>query len=77
MIWKVIGIAFIVNAAFIGWALYSAPLMPDDYDLKEEDIWPADEWPDNIYDEEDEDCPEPNDSLKEAAKNFKNANKEN
>ena len=77
MIWKVLGILFIVNVAFIGWSLYTAPLMPDDYDLKEEDIWPADEWPDNIYDEKDEDWPEPNDSLKEAAKNFKNANKEN
>jgi hypothetical protein len=41
MIWKVLGILFIVNAAFVGWLLYTAPLMPDDYDLKEEDIWPA------------------------------------
>ena len=54
MIWKVLGILFIVNAAFIGWSLYTAPLMPDDYDLKEEDIWPADEWPDPLDDEEDE-----------------------
>jgi hypothetical protein len=56
--WKIIGILFIVNAVFIGWALYTAPLMPDDYDLKEEDIWPAEEWPDNIYDEEDEGWPD-------------------
>tara|TARA_R110000803_G_scaffold172766_1_gene235574 strand:+ start:353 stop:586 length:234 start_codon:yes stop_codon:yes gene_type:complete len=77
MIWKVIGVAFIANLAFIGWLLYTAPLMPDDFELKDEDIWPADEWPDNIYDEKDEDWPEPNDSLKEEAKNFKNANKEN
>ena len=54
MIWKVIGVAFIANLAFIGWSLYTAPLMPDDYDLKEEDIWPADEWPDPLDDEEDE-----------------------
>ena len=52
MIWKVLGILFIVNAAFIGWSLYTAPLMPDDYDLKEEDIWPADEWPDLLEEEE-------------------------
>ena len=51
MIWKVLGILFIVNAAFIGWSLYTAPLMPDDYDLKEEDIWPADEWS-NIEEDE-------------------------
>jgi hypothetical protein len=44
MIWKVLGILFIVNVAFIGWSLYTAPLMPDDYDLKEEDIWHVDEW---------------------------------
>ena len=51
MIWKVLGILFIVNAAFIGWSLYTAPLMPDDYDLKEEDIWPVDEWS-NIEEDE-------------------------
>ena len=51
MVWKVLGILFIVNAAFIGWSLYTAPLMPDDYDLKEEDIWPADEWS-NIEEDE-------------------------
>ena len=51
MIWKVLGILFIVNVAFIGWSLYTAPLMPDDYDLKEEDIWPVDEWS-NIEEDE-------------------------
>tara|TARA_R110001592_G_scaffold193728_1_gene441027 strand:- start:292 stop:612 length:321 start_codon:yes stop_codon:yes gene_type:complete len=51
MVWKVLGILFIVNAAFIGWSLYTAPLMPDDYDLKEEDIWPVDEWS-NIEEDE-------------------------
>ena len=45
MIWKVIGVAFIANLAFIGWLLYTAPLMPDDFELKEEDIWPLDERP--------------------------------
>ena len=54
MIWKVIGVAFIANLAFIGWLLYTAPLMPDDFELKDEDIWPADEWPDPLDDEEDE-----------------------
>ena len=54
MIWKVLGILYIVNVAFIVWSLYTAPLMPDDYGLNEEDIWPADEWPDLLDDEEDE-----------------------
>ena len=55
MIWKVLGILYIVNVAFIVWSLYTAPLMPDDYGLNEEDIWPADEWPDLLDDEEDGD----------------------
>ena len=55
MIWKVLGILYIVNVAFIAWLLYTAPTMPDDYGLNEEDIWPADEWPDLLDDEEDGD----------------------
>tara|TARA_R110002073_G_scaffold183174_1_gene341338 strand:+ start:212 stop:409 length:198 start_codon:yes stop_codon:yes gene_type:complete len=41
MIWKVLGILFIVGMAITAWALYTAPLMPNDYDLRDEDIWPA------------------------------------
>tara|TARA_R110000822_G_scaffold146026_3_gene285014 strand:- start:48 stop:296 length:249 start_codon:yes stop_codon:yes gene_type:complete len=55
MIWAVLGILYIVNVGFIAWLLYTAPTMPDDYGLNEEDIWPADEWPDLLDDEEDGD----------------------
>ena len=54
MIWEILGILYIVGVAFVVWSLYTAPLMPDDYSLNEEDIWPADEWPDLLDDEEDE-----------------------
>ena len=30
-----------ISIVWICWELYKAPLMPDDYDLKEEDIWPG------------------------------------
>ena len=41
----------VISFVCIGWSLYTAPLMPDNYDLREEDIWPADEWPDLLEEE--------------------------
>tara|TARA_Y100000389_G_scaffold98622_1_gene95290 strand:- start:2925 stop:3143 length:219 start_codon:yes stop_codon:yes gene_type:complete len=42
---------FIITGCWIAYAIWTAPLMPDDFDLKEEDIWPADEWPDLLEEE--------------------------
>jgi|TARA_R110000782_G_scaffold34105_2_gene81729 hypothetical protein len=43
--WWIIGITavFVAMFIFIGISLYHAPLMPEDYGLKEEDIWPGNE----------------------------------
>tara|TARA_R110000822_G_scaffold2978_1_gene13619 strand:+ start:184 stop:375 length:192 start_codon:yes stop_codon:yes gene_type:complete len=39
-IWIIIGVIFIVVWVWIGWEIYNAPMMPDDYqiNLKEEDF---------------------------------------
>lgn len=48
----IIGIAFfVVTWLWIAYEIYHAPLMPDDFDLKEEDIWPLDERPCNEEEE--------------------------
>ena len=44
-IWMSIGIVFVIVWGIIIWELCNAPLMPDDFELKEEDIWPLDERP--------------------------------
>ena len=44
-IWMSIGIVFVIVWGIIIWEICSAPLMPDDFELKEEDIWPLDERP--------------------------------
>tara|TARA_R100000541_G_scaffold38121_1_gene45942 strand:- start:1057 stop:1230 length:174 start_codon:yes stop_codon:yes gene_type:complete len=40
----------VISLVWICWEIYNAPLMPDDYDLKEEDIWPLDQRPDTEED---------------------------
>ena len=51
----IIGIVIFVAIWFwLAYEIWTAPLMPDDYDLREEDIWPANEWPDPLDDEEHE-----------------------
>tara|TARA_B110000977_G_C10585592_1_gene302245 strand:+ start:255 stop:416 length:162 start_codon:yes stop_codon:yes gene_type:complete len=45
-IWILTGIIiFVAVWVWIGYELINAPLMPDDFELKEEDIWPLDERP--------------------------------
>jgi hypothetical protein len=46
-------IFWVVGMAWIAYEVYTAPLMPDDFDLKEEDIWPMEERPCNEDFEED------------------------
>tara|TARA_B100001094_G_scaffold152077_1_gene147188 strand:+ start:107 stop:364 length:258 start_codon:yes stop_codon:yes gene_type:complete len=41
----VLGAFFILSWCWIAYEIWTAPLMPDDFDLKEEDIWPLDERP--------------------------------
>tara|TARA_B100000900_G_scaffold315500_1_gene274410 strand:+ start:332 stop:499 length:168 start_codon:yes stop_codon:yes gene_type:complete len=49
----IIGIAIFVGCwAWIAYEIYTAPLMPDDFELKEEDIWPEIERPCNEPDDE-------------------------
>ena len=51
----IIGIAiFVAIWIWVIYEIFNAPLMPDDFELKDEDIWPADEWPDLLEEEEDE-----------------------
>jgi hypothetical protein len=45
MIWWIILGMLISALCFIAYLIMFAPLMPDDYDLKEDDIWPLDEKP--------------------------------
>ena len=48
----IIGIViFVAIWVWLTYEVINAPLMPDDFDLKEEDIWPLDERP-NIKEEE-------------------------
>jgi len=44
--WIVIGL-YVICQVFLVWAVYTAPLMPDDYDIKEKDVWPINEKPVN------------------------------
>ena len=52
MIWLIILGLFVISLCITIWSIWTAPLMPDDYGLKEEDIWPGDEMPDLLDDEE-------------------------
>ena len=73
---------FVISLCITAWSLWTAPLMPDDYDLKPEDIWPLDERGSDLSEDdytilkEHLDNPqEPNDKLKEAAKKYKDGKK--
>ena len=49
----IIGIAiFVAIWIWVIYEIFNAPLMPDDFELKDEDIWPADEWPDPLEEED-------------------------
>tara|TARA_B100000768_G_scaffold67753_1_gene65142 strand:+ start:569 stop:742 length:174 start_codon:yes stop_codon:yes gene_type:complete len=42
----IIGIViFVAIWIWVTYEIFNAPLMPDDFELKEEDIWPLDERP--------------------------------
>ncbi len=47
----ILGAFFILSWCWIAYEIWTAPLMPDDFDLKEEDIWPLDERPCNEEEE--------------------------
>ena len=47
----ILGAFFILSWCWIAYEIWRAPLMPDDFDLKEEDIWPLDERPCNEEEE--------------------------
>jgi len=77
VIYCIIGF-FVIGLCITIFSIYTAPLMPDDYDLRPEDIWPLDQRP-NIL--SDDDCKilresldnpqDPNDKLKNAVKKYK------
>ena len=67
MWWIILGV-YVISIVLIAWSLYTAPTMPDDYDLRPEDIWPLDERP-TILSKRDS-------KIKEEAKLYKDANKE-
>ena len=48
----ILGVFFILSWCWIAYAIWTAPLMPDDFELKDEDIWPVEEWPDLLEEEE-------------------------
>jgi len=82
MIYYIIGF-FVISLCITAWSLWTAPLMPDDYDLKPEDIWPLDERSTElsnddykIFKEHLDNPKEPNAKIKEEAKLYKDANKE-
>ena len=49
--WIAIGL-YVICQCILVWAVYTAPLMPDDYDIKEKDIWLVNERPTNKKPEE-------------------------
>tara|TARA_B100000780_G_C20843167_1_gene335080 strand:- start:433 stop:600 length:168 start_codon:yes stop_codon:yes gene_type:complete len=55
MIWLIILGVVVISLGITVWSLLTAPLMPDDYGLKPEDIWPLDERPDTEEDANEED----------------------
>jgi hypothetical protein len=38
-VWVTIGIVFVIVWGAIIWEVYNAPLMPDDYNIDEKEIW--------------------------------------
>ena len=42
---EIIGIVYAVGVAWLAYEMYTSPIMPDNYDLREEDIWPEDQRP--------------------------------
>jgi len=38
-IWIGIGIFYIVGMIYLGWEIYTSPIMPDDYGVKDVDKW--------------------------------------
>jgi hypothetical protein len=48
-------ILFIAKMSYVVWLQYTSHMMPRDYDLKPEDIWPVDKWPDPSDKEEESD----------------------
>jgi len=42
--WLIIAICiFVIGWIYLLWEIYKAPIMPDDYGLTEEDMWPGEE----------------------------------
>jgi hypothetical protein len=77
MWWLIISGIFIASVFLMVLSLYSAELMHDDYDLKPEDIWPLDQRPMRLSDDDYntlnehlDNPPEANSKLKEAAKKY-------
>tara|TARA_B100000900_G_C20226552_1_gene572099 strand:- start:64 stop:228 length:165 start_codon:yes stop_codon:yes gene_type:complete len=50
--WIIVIVLFVLGWLWLAYELYHAPLMPDDFDLKEEDVWPDIEKPCNEPDDE-------------------------
>jgi hypothetical protein len=83
VIYYIIGF-FVIAIGITIWSVYTAELMPDDYDIKPEDVWPLDERPTmlsendyKIVEEHLNNPKEPNIKLKDAAKKYKEANENN
>lgn len=43
--WIISIVIFVAIWIWVTYEIFNAPLMPDDFELKEEDIWPLDERP--------------------------------
>jgi|TARA_B100000780_G_scaffold61220_1_gene39427 hypothetical protein len=50
MMWLIILGVIVISLGITVWSILTAPLMPDDYGIKPEDIWPLDERPDTEED---------------------------
>jgi hypothetical protein len=81
IIYYVVGF-FVISLGITIWSLCTAEVMPDDYDLRREDIWPLDQKPTMLSDDDHKilkeslDNPqEPNTKLKEAVKKYKDGKK--
>jgi len=44
-VWIIGIVIFVAIWAWVIYEMFNAPLMPDDFELKDEDIWPLDERP--------------------------------
>tara|TARA_R100000935_G_C2780006_1_gene141299 strand:+ start:622 stop:789 length:168 start_codon:yes stop_codon:yes gene_type:complete len=50
MVWWILLGIFVISQCVVIWGMVTAPTMPDDFEIKEKDIWPLNQQPDTKED---------------------------